>query len=182
MAPLGAHKRIQGRKSSVPEVSLICTEICAPATRFMVQTPNFATIYEIREADGAHFIAMEYVEGQTLTARIAGRGMTSPEILDIAIQVGDALDAAHSRGITHRDIKPGNIMINARGQEKLLDFGLSKIRNGSALGSAQTSSITLGMEDARESFRRDPLYVLCRFRSGDLSPTSRPANGGASFA
>ena len=89
--------------------------------------PNVATIYEIGECGGVHFIAMEYIEGQTLTAKIGGRPLTPSEIVDIGLQVADALDEAHSKGITHRDIKPANIMITPRGQLKVLDFGLAKI-------------------------------------------------------
>ena len=88
---------------------------------------HVAHIYEIGEADGIHFIAMEYVEGQTLAARINGRPLDTGEILDIGLQVADALDEAHSKGITHRDIKPANVMLTARGEVKVLDFGLAKV-------------------------------------------------------
>src|SRR5215472_2501751 len=77
--------------------------------------PNVAHIYEIGEADGVNFLAMEYVEGQPLTAKIGGRPMDAAAILDIAIQATDALDEAHSKGVTHRDIKPANLMITPRG-------------------------------------------------------------------
>jgi TolB-like protein/Flp pilus assembly protein TadD/predicted Ser/Thr protein kinase len=93
--------------------------------------PNVATIYEIGESGEAgksNYIAMEYVEGQTLAARIKGQPLASAEIIDIATQIADALDDAHSKGITHRDIKPANVMLNERGQVKVLDFGLAKIR------------------------------------------------------
>ena len=73
------------------------------------------------------FIAMEYVGGQTLAARIGGRPMDPGEIVAIGIQVADALEAAHTKGITHRDIKPANVMLTAPGQVKVLDFGLAKI-------------------------------------------------------
>ena len=89
--------------------------------------PNVAHIYEIGEANGTSFIAMEYVEGQTLDAKLKGRALETAEIIDIATQVADALDEAHSKGITHRDIKPSNIMITARSQAKVLDFGLAKV-------------------------------------------------------
>jgi serine/threonine protein kinase/cytochrome c-type biogenesis protein CcmH/NrfG len=90
--------------------------------------PNVATIYEIGETDDAAYIAMEYVEGQTLAAKINGRPLDSTQIVEIAAQVADALDEAHTRGITHRDIKSENIMVNERGHAKVLDFGLAKIR------------------------------------------------------
>src|SRR5262245_11107990 len=89
--------------------------------------PNIAHIYEIGEADGAHFIAMEYVEGTTLDKKIGGRPLPLSESLDIAIQIADALDEAHGKGITHRDIKSSNIMITPRGRVKVLDFGLAKV-------------------------------------------------------
>src|SRR5262245_16144607 len=89
--------------------------------------PHVATIYEIGEAEGVNFIAMEYVEGQTLAARISGRPLKVSEIVDIGSQIADALDEAHGKGITHRDIKPANVMITPRGQVKVLDFGLAKM-------------------------------------------------------
>jgi eukaryotic-like serine/threonine-protein kinase len=89
--------------------------------------PNAAHIYEIGEVDGAHFIAMEFVEGISLDRKIVGRALSVAELVDIAIQIADALDEAHARGITHRDIKSSNIVISARGRVKVLDFGLAKL-------------------------------------------------------
>jgi two-component system LytT family response regulator len=89
--------------------------------------PNAAHIYEIGEANGRHFLAMEYIEGATLETRLSGDPLPFAEIVSIASQVADALDAAHTRGIVHRDIKPANLMIDARGHVKVLDFGLAKI-------------------------------------------------------
>src|SRR5215813_13092665 len=89
--------------------------------------PHVATIYEIGEAEGVNFIAMEYVEGQTLAAKINSHPLAASEIVEIGSQIADALEEAHGKGITHRDIKPANVMVNERGQVKVLDFGLAKI-------------------------------------------------------
>ena len=88
---------------------------------------NVAHIYEIGEDEGMRFIAMEYVEGQSLDQRIDGQPLDIGEMLSISLQIAEALDEAHQKGIVHRDIKPQNIAITPRGQVKVLDFGLAKV-------------------------------------------------------
>jgi len=136
--------------------------------------PGICTVHDIDTQDGQWFIAMELLEGETLREKIGGRPIDLSPLLDLGIQIADALDAAHGRGVVHRDLKPANVFVTSRGQAKLMDFGLAKVAHVSPSDSSDKPT-----EAARElTKRKAPWPMRRRSPHGTAAASSLTARSG----
>ena len=134
---------------------------------------NIYTVYDIGEDRGQHFIAMEFLNGKTLKHRIDAKPLPLEQILDLGIQIADALDAAHTQGIVHRDIKPANIFVTERNQVKIMDFGVAKLGRAGRLN--PSGQDTLDASTSAESLTGPGLVLGTGLRSRHVGRTSTPA-------
>src|ERR1700726_3033474 len=134
--------------------------------------PGICTIYDIGEQGGRGFIAMEFIDGETLRSHIHGKALPLEEMLKLGIQIAEALDAAHAEGIIHRDIKPANIFVTKRGQAKVLDFGLAKlVPKGVASADPDSRGEVLGSTSIVGIISGTPSYMSPeQVRGDDLDP------------
>jgi len=134
--------------------------------------PGICTIYDIGEQDGQAFIAMEFIDGETLRNHIHGKALPVEELLELGIQIAEALDAAHSEGIIHRDIKPANIFVTKRGRAKVLDFGLAKlVPKGVAIADADSGGESTGSTSIAGIISGTPSYMSPEQVRGDALDT-----------
>ena len=147
--------------------------------------PGICTVYDLGAADGCAFIAMEYLEGSALDRMIADGGLPYPTVIAISLEIVDALDAAHSKGILHRDIKPGNIFVTSRGPAKILDFGIATAAAWASPTGEQTTLQrltsageiigTVAYMSPEQVLGRSSMRALICFRTASCCARCRPA-------